>query len=304
MLASIFSKSKPINIVIVSALMILGFTLLSIIEFEKDLNVTNIATGLFALLLTLFLLDFIISKNSLTKKNSYAIMFFGLFLALFPEVFLYSDYLWSNIFVLLAIRRLLSMHSRKHLKQKFFDAAFWLALASLLNPWTAVFFILILVALVYYSGNDVKTILIPFVAVLCVLILKVSYNILMFNSYFYEADFEYEVLWQFENYLSLKYSMKLLVFLPVLIWSLIKLLFSLKDKKAEVKPSYILLFWSCLIGLVVSCLSPLKDGGELIYLLGPAAVVLALNLESIKKEWISNTFVTVFIILPLVTFFL
>jgi hypothetical protein len=219
-------------------------------------------------------------------------------------VLLDSDYLWSNVFVVLAIRRLISLHSRSHLNRKLFDAAFWLSLATLLNPWAVLFFGLIVVALLYYSGNDLKTIIIPVVGVLCVMVLKVSYNILVYDVFFLESDLDYPNSWEIQNDMNPKNLLRDIVVTVFLFWSLIKVLLSLKEKKTEIKPAYILLFWACLLGLVVAFMSVKKGGAEAIYFLLPAACVIALNVESINKSWVVHSTVTVFVLLPIVGLFL
>ena len=103
-----------------------------------------------------FLLDFIISKNNLTKKNGYAIMTFGLLFGLFPEALRYSDLLFANLFVLFALRRLISLQTNLHTKKKFFDAGFWVMMATLFHFWSVLFFAVVIVALIYHSKNNLK----------------------------------------------------------------------------------------------------------------------------------------------------
>ena len=57
---------------------------------------------------------------------------------------------------MLALRRLISLQSKLDIKKKLFDAAFWITIATLFYFWSMLFFALVIVALIYYSQNDIK----------------------------------------------------------------------------------------------------------------------------------------------------
>ena len=77
-------------------------------------------------------------------------MVFALLFAMFPETLKDSNLLIANVLVLFALRRLISLHSKLHIKKKLFDAAFWIALASLFYVWVLLFLLIVIVALIYY----------------------------------------------------------------------------------------------------------------------------------------------------------
>ena len=157
MIASVFSKSKPINIIIVSGFMVLA---LMTVEFKhisfSFKSLSAVALNLGVLVFSLFVFDFINSKNNLTAKNSYAILCFGVLILFSPDTITNPNYLWSNLLVLFAIRRLISLHSKRRVKKKLFDATFWICLAAIFNPWALLFLILVVLSLVYYSGTILK----------------------------------------------------------------------------------------------------------------------------------------------------
>src|SRR5690606_6669648 len=134
MISSFFSKSKPIHLVVVSLLLLLVSCIAKIFTLHQTFTIELFIKQMLLFgvcLLSLFVLDFFVSKNNLTKKNSYKILMFGLFIALLPETVLNSKFLIANLFVLLALRRIVSLRSQKDIKKKLFDAAFWITIASL-----------------------------------------------------------------------------------------------------------------------------------------------------------------------------
>lgn len=305
MITSIFSKSKPINIIIVSVYLVIVFLVVCFSDLISDfVGNLNFGLNLFLLLFTLFLLDFIISKNALTKKNSYAIMFFALLVGLFPDVFKNTQLIWSNLFVLFAIRRIISLHSKKNIKSKLFDAGFWVGLAALFNPWCLLYVIIILLALFYYAANDVKTIIVPLIGLLCVAVLKTCYNILLFDRFFLTTDFNFEINMNFTVFNNRYTILAFTLFFAFLIWSSIFYFKRIGDKNSLMKPIYYLIFWTYLIGILIGIINSDKTGSEFIYCFVPASIIMAAYFESIQESWFKNSMVLIFFLAPIGRFFL
>src|SRR5690606_22386558 len=107
MITSIFSKSKPINFLVVLALVLITFCVAHLKFSPESLDFTLILKKLAAFAIcyvSLLLLNFIVGKNSLTKKNNYEILFFSLFLLMIPQSVLSWKIIVSNFFILLALR--------------------------------------------------------------------------------------------------------------------------------------------------------------------------------------------------------
>ncbi|MEM1001394.1 MAG: DUF6427 family protein [Bacteroidota bacterium] len=304
MIASVFSKSKPINFVIVAAFIVFFVGGISFGRKGLDnLDIWENLNNIFVLLFSLFLLDFINAKSGVTQKNAYAILFFGLITALLPEIIDNSIFLWSNLFVLLALRRLISLQSRKYVKKKLFDASFWITIAAVLNPWSFLFYILVIVALIYYSGNDIKTIMTPIVGIICVLMLKVCYNIISFDNFIIDSDFYVSLHKNWDYFLQKKTLFSLIPLMVLVIWSVMRFIFSLKDRNAQNRPSYILVFLSLIVSLLVGVLSIGNDGGSLVFCLVPATLIIALSVEKIQRSEYVNAIITLFLILPIIKLF-
>lgn len=301
MIASIFSKSKPVNIIIIAAFLILISTVYNWSLFFTDISRSGqMVLNLIVLLFSLLIFDFINSKNNITQRNGFAVLCFGLVLGLFPEIIKHSELIWSNMFLLFAFRRMFSLHSRKHVKKKLFDSGFWIGLAILINP-TLIFALPVLViAVSYYSGNDVKTAIIPIVGLLCVLVIKICYNILVFDTYFLETDFQVQFNLDFSNYWEQGSLIRFVPFFLILLWSLIKVIASYNERNTDEKPTYMILIWYTICSLLIIGFSVIQDGGQMIFLLAPASFVVALNMETIEREWITNTIIGVFILVIII----
>ena len=305
MITSVFNKSKPVNFLIVLAFV---FIILGISNFDLILSGTDNALILISKVLIIvfivFLLDFIVSRNNLTKKNSYAVLAFGILISFFPSLFSNIDLLLSNLFIIFALRRIISLSSKKNIKKKLFDASFWIALATLFYFWAILFFAILIVALIYYSQNDVKNVIIPFIGILTVGVLLVAYNILSYNTYLRSSNFEITGSFDFTPYNTKSAIFKLTLLFTSFIWTLVYFFKSISDKNNKLKPSYFLIAWTSVIGIFIAVIAPEKNGSEFIFLFAPLSVVFANYIESISEHWFKEVFVGVLILTPIVGLFL
>ena len=305
MITSIFSKSKPINIILIVVFIGLLFIISNYSSLFIDLNsVINGFAKLIIAIFSVFILDFIISKNTLTKKNSYAIMTCGLLFALFPEVLKYSDLLVSNLFILFALRRIISLQTRISIKKKLFDAAFWIAFATLFYFWAVLFFAILLVALIYHAQNDIKNIIVPFVGVLTVAILLLSYNIIYYDVFLRDSNFNLNASIDYTAYNSKENIARLTAIFVAFIWILVYFFKTISDKNKKLKPSYFLVAWSAIIAVLIAIISPVKNGSEFLFLLAPFSILMANYLELISERWFKEVFITLFIMIPLISLIL
>ncbi|NNE32379.1 MAG: hypothetical protein HKN40_08425 [Winogradskyella sp.] len=305
MITSIFSKSKPINIILVVVFLVLLFILSGYTTVFNNLDaIAGGAAKLFITLFSVFLLDFIISKNSLTKRNSYAIMTFGLLFGLFPNALKYSDLLLSNLFILFALRRIISLHTRVSLKKKFFDAAFWIAMATLFYFWAILFFAILIVALIYHSQNDIKNTIIPFTGIAAVAILLFSYNIIFYDQYLRATNFDLSASLDYTPYNSAESIIKLTALFVAFIWIIVYYFRTLGDKNKKLRPSYFLIAWSAVIAILIAIIAPIKNGSEYLFLFAPFSVIMANYIEIITERWFKEIFVAMFIIIPIVSLLL
>ena len=151
MLTSFFGKSRPINYLILGIFIFAGY-LMSV--FSGDLAnaaVTLVVEHFFFIgvsVFLMFLLDFLIRKNNLTRNNTYGILFLSCFLVALPEIFQERNILIANIFILLSLRKILSFRNNKNIEKKILDATVWIMMASFFYFWSLLFFFVLYVALV------------------------------------------------------------------------------------------------------------------------------------------------------------
>lgn len=303
MITSIFSKSKPINFIIVFFIALIAFLTARIGLINEAITISFVFKQLVLFVIcyiSILLLNFIVSKNNLTKKNNYEILLFSLFVLAIYQTTSDTNILFSNFFVLLGLRRIISLRSQISVKKKLFDAAFWIAIAALFYFWAILFFVLILVSLLLYSENKVNHWIIPFIGVTTVFLITISISI-VFNDNFFEIFKSLpEVGYNFNSYNTLQYLVAITMLLSFSIWSSLFYIKSIKQKKKAFRASFNTILFAGIIALVVIILAPKKDGSEFLFAFAPLSIIITNYIEIIEEKWFKEVFLSVLILVPFV----
>ncbi len=300
MLTNFFSKSKPINYILILGLFVSYFLIEAIQQFSSTENYVDFflqyvkILGLFLFLF--FFVNFIISKNNVTFDNSYAFLFFVLLIGLFPATIRHSKEMYVTILLLLAIRKVYSFQNTKALFQKLFDAGFWFGIAFLLAPFSVVYLLVLYVAVYIYQKITIQILLIPLIGFLVPVFLCFTYCFWYDKMTVFEELFVWKPSCDFEIYVTESYFYPLLfIGVGVLISLLIKtpLAFSISN---TFKKTWAVLIMHFLVSVVFVLLLSERNGAEILFLFFPVAIILANGLEILKKRWLQEFILWLFFI--------
>lgn len=304
MITKIFSKSRPMHLVISNLLVVISFIFAFI--YKKGANSFSETTAIYLIipliLFSIFLTDFIAKRNHINKNDDYAILFYTLFLFLIPEVFLELSVVLSSVFVLLAIRRLASLQSHVEIKQKIFDASLWVSMAAVFEFWSILFFALIFIAVIIQVSNDFRNWIIPFLGFSVILILFVLYALV----------FDFEVLdtiqdkmivgFDLNHVISLFYSIPTAALFSFLFIVLVFQVMVVSSYLAIMQNTIKIIIAMLLIGILVYVFSSEKHDGLLLYCFAPLAIMASNFISAIKKTWIKEGVVIVLLLLSVYSF--
>ena len=138
---------------------VIAAIIISILIMLAFKNIDNLVAEIYSLslLVAIFFLSlFIISKNSILKNNQYIslglIIFCGVYFKMPSEINITASYL----FLLLSIRKIYSLKSKKNQNKKLFDIGFWYVISIILNPVNLFFIITILTGIfIFYKISPV-----------------------------------------------------------------------------------------------------------------------------------------------------
>ncbi len=306
MITSVFSKSRPINYILITFLLVLFFLAYQLNVQTSTISWFEIGKILFYLILligSLYLTNFITKRNGLSKDNSYTFLLFFVFLILFPKSLGNGAIIISNIFILLTLRRLISLQSLITPKEKIFDASLWIFAAALFNFWCILFILLVYISIILDVSRDYRNWLIPIIAFLVVAIMATMGNLLFgittFSAYFNSISIDFDV-----SYIrTIFQNLAAAIYIVFGIFAFFAMLYILPKKLSNFHHSYQKIIFCFIIGLAVFFISPQKDNSMLIYTFVPVAIMLTNYLETVEKYWLKETIVG-FLALASVTIFI
>ena len=241
MIASVFNKTRPFNYLLIGILILLFF-IVKVISVEKpELKWVFYAeeVGLFILIFSsLSILNFIALKNGLTKNNNYALFLFFVFLLFFSSGLQNKNIVISNFLLLLALRRLISLKSLLSIKEKIFDASFWIFLAALFHFWSILYIFLVFIAIILHVSKDYRNWIIPFIALFAVTILFFLANSFLNNTLVTDLLGKTYVSFNFYYFDNVYQRIALAFFSSISVFFFISHVFDIPSKALNVQSSH------------------------------------------------------------------
>jgi hypothetical protein len=282
MITSVFKKSTPLNFSLVVILMLVFFFLFQIRELAWTNSVILILqrVGLLCVLLgTVFLTNFISKRNGLSRDSTYTAFFCLLFLIFFPDLFNNPNLILANFFVLMAIRRLVSLQTLKETKEKLFDASLWIFIAALFQFWSILYILLVFISVIFHVSRDYRNWVIPFIALFAVSILFISCSLIFdINSIAFlqeNSKIDFNVDYFTNNYQNAAFS----IYITVALFFVISIFSTLSSRPLVLLSSYKKVIASFFIGVLVFILSANKSNELLVFTFAPLAILATAHIE-------------------------
>lgn len=307
MIANFFNKSKPEKGFVIIVLLLIYF-IITLIFTEKFIysasNLLSKGSLFIVLLLFVFIVDFIIKKNRLTKDNYFGILIVVILIGIFHNVVVSPKLIYANLFLLLAYRKIFSLHSGVSIKMKLFDAAFWVGVALLIYPLSAVFLILIYTGIIIYQKIELKNLVIPIIGVLIPVFLYYVYCLYVLDFQAFKNNLSIQTSLEFNHYLQNTFTV-ILPFLGVfMLISIISVSPKIIMVSNKLKLSWQLVVFQFFLALVVVILVSEKSGAEFLFVLFPAAVIIANYLQKNKSRIVRNLILYMLLLLSVISFLL
>ena len=259
---------------------------------------------LVAYLFLMVLINFIVKRNEVTKKNTFTIFLFAVFTVIFLPILQAEEIIIASVFILLALRRIVSLRSGLYVKRKIFDASFWIGIAFLFYPESIWFLFLPFIGILFYALQDFKNWLIPFFALMSVFILKTSFNLLVFDQFFNPISyFSYPSL-DFTSYHQFSILIPLSVLLAFTLWSLFTYFKTIQKATRKTKYTLYIITITWLLSIFVVIFSNEKNGAELLFFILPVCVIGANYFEQKGEKWLKEILLISLLVLTLIVPFI
>ena len=270
----------------------------SLLEVGKKVGLLLIILGSF------FLSNFIVKKNGLTKDSGYTTLFYLILMLIFPSIWNNYNLILSNFFILLALRRLVSLQNLNAPKEKIFDASLWIFAASLFQFWAILFFFIVYFSIIFHVSRDYRNWLLPFIAFFTSVIIFLFYALLIDKSLlsnYLEKRTIYLELDYFQNDFQ---NIALSVFAVFVAFFISTAIFSLTNKPLNLQSTYKKILFSFFIGIIIFIISPNKSNDMLIFTFFPLSVMATNYIEYNKYKIQKEIVLSVSIILALFCFYM
>ena len=282
MITSVFRKSTPLNFSLVVILMLVFFSIYQFqdLSWMNSLLLISKKGILFCVLLaSIFITNFVAKKNGLSKDSTYTVFFYFLFLLFFPSVLDNLNLILSNFFILLALRRLISLQSLKASKEKIFDASLWIFLAALFHFWSIIFIVLVFISIIFHVSRDYRNWILPFIAFFIVVILFMIYatvfdlNVVEYIINSVQINFEI-------NYFTNNYQNGALsIYATIALFFLVSMFATLSNRPQLLHTSFKKIIASFFIGVVIFLISANKSNDLLLFTFAPLAIMATSHIE-------------------------
>lgn len=306
MITSLFRKSTYINYTLTVLLLVFFFSFFQL----NAVNSVNQATEIYqkvliliVLLSSLFLVNFIAKKNGLTKSSSYAILFFLLYLTLFPSIFGNLKLLLANFFIILAIRRMISLQTLKSPKEKIFDASLWIFVASLFHFWCILFLFVVYVSIIFHVSRDYRNWLIPFIAIGTGAIIFLLFSLIFDESWIGYLIKQTEMNFQWDYFVNNYKKIALTIFALFGIYFVFSMIFTVGNKPLVLQASYKKMIVSFFIGILVFLFSPEKSNAILVFTFLPLSILSTNNIEYSQNKTYQEIVLFTVAIIAISTYF-
>ena len=299
MISSFFSKTKPINYVVLSIFLVLFFGFYYFFGVSRsvlDDNYLLDVLAVLALVVQMLLINEIVRTEKVTGFSSYAMLFFVLLLVVFPETMLDRNVVFCNFFLLLSLWRMLAVKSIKNVRSKIFDASFFIGIASLFIDWTLVFLALVFLVINLYDKGIFKNWLVPFLAIITVGILTFTIFLLYNDFQFLKEHYRFEMGFFKENLTSFK-MIKSIIYNVILLIVASLVFLKLRQKGGGKLLALRILFFAFLLSIVITLLSSNTTTSVLIGFF-PASVFITNYLEAFKQNRYKEVALVILLFLP------
>lgn len=294
MIASVFGKTRPFNYLTVGFLLFVFFITKNIIASEPNGSLGYYVQGFLLFVVVFassFLINFIALKNELTKSNNYALLLYFVFLLFFSSYFQNKNIIISNFFLLLALRRLISLKSMVATKEKIFDASFWILIAALFHFWSLFYIVLVFIAIILHVSRDYRNWVIPFIALFAVTMLFFLVNSFFENSLLSDILSKTYISFDFYYFENIYQRLAFALFTSLSLFAFVLQIFDIPNKALNMQSSHKTILFSFILGIGIYIISANKNNGSLAFCFGPLAIIGANFIEKMESKWLQEILV-------------
>jgi hypothetical protein len=221
----------------------------------------------------------------------------------FPNVWNNSSLLISNFFILLSLRRLVSLQSLKTPKEKIFDASLWVFVAAMFHFWSIIYIILVFIAILFHAARDYRNWFLPFIAFFTSCSVFVLFALIFDKSWISQLLSDTTVNYKIDYFVKPSQNLALSVYATIGLYFVLSLLMSMSNRPLMLHTSYKKVLWAFFLGIAVFIVSTNKSNDLLVFTVAPLAVMITSYIEMAQIKWQKEVIIAFLIISGFIAFF-
>jgi hypothetical protein len=270
----------------------------------SSLTGTNPLPGVIYSLILVSLMSFlIVNFNSslffIHKRTFLPALIYILISGLFPEYQLMNPAIFSAMFLMLAIKRIMDAYRVQGISYSFFDAGLLIGTGSLIYANLIWFGILIIIGIALLRTGNIKEILISVIGLATPYILTFGvYYVLGRDLRDLLSVILYNLFGKQTDYVFTRLMILAIIFIGFsTLVSIVYLLMEMNKKKIQARKTFSLLIWLFIISIAVYFLLP-SVSVEIVWITGiPISYFLAHYFEFFRKKLVTEIIFSLFFLL-------
>jgi len=186
------------------------------------------------------------------------------------------------------------------MERKILDASLWISLATLFYFWSIVLMVVLFISILQTGYKNLKLLWIPFIGVFTVFILATTYFSAVNDAPFWFMEIAIKAEIDFSAYNSTSLLVTVFLFIILIIWGLLQRAFNVSKGSLKEKLHFKILFIVTVAFFVVVLLNPIKNGAELLFIIGPLAIITTNLIENHRVFWVKELFIWLIVLAPII----
>ncbi|MFC5047723.1 hypothetical protein ACFSTE_05695 [Aquimarina hainanensis] len=304
MLSSIFTKTKPINFIIIKVYLLTLFLLRYYKLEEKTTSVAmTFCAGYIISVISILILHFLVRKYNLSSRNLYSVFFYVFLIGMAPEVMNAIPLLISSFFVVVGTERVCNLRNEKAIKSSILEASICYGMASVLYFWSISFMIVLFIGMLFFAAKSYKNWIISLTGLGVVYIFVSCYMLFRYDHFLDLDSYIDPISINFEAYKNVSFLFTLTSFGICLLFFMGIFLVNIQKIPVNHRPVAKLIIFYVLIAVFVVFIAPIKNTTELVFLIGPMSVMGTTYMKLEYSPLVREINLGVFLLLPFVFLF-
>jgi hypothetical protein len=179
----------------------------------------------------------------------------------------------ANFFILLSLRKAISLQTLNIPKEKIFDASIWIFVASFFEFWSILFLVVIYISIIFHVSRDYRNWIIPIIAFFTVGILFLFYSLAIYYEaipiYLQTTEKSFALNYFNENSENIAFS----IFAVWFLFFVFPAIINLSVKPLILQDSFKIIIVSSFLGILVFALTGDKSNEVLLFTFFPLAIL-------------------------------